>query len=249
MTLTEFVEHIKDELTGGVLELEIDDETIAKMVNQALREVQRYIDETKLVEVPFAPCIDLGPYTDEDGVEHPGFKHSSIIKVYRTAPIGDLSNSNNGISNIDPMYAQVWVAYGNGGSMYNLNNYLMNYMSYNTLLQLRNTTSTDLAFKEDKHDNKLYINVSGGYPTTIAIEYVPIFEKVEDVKSDYWIDIIQRLALALTKRVLGRIRTFAKQSNALYTIDGDTLLAEGNEELKELREILRNNSMLFLPVD
>ena len=238
MTLQEFVENIKMELTGGILELEIDDNTIGKIVKQALQEVQRYIDETKLVEVPFASCIDL---TD--------FKHSSIIKVFRTSPIGDLSNTNNGISSVDPMYAQVWLAYSNGGSMYNLNNYLTNYMSYNTLLQLRNTTSTDLAFKEDKHDNKLYINVSGGNPQSIAIEYVPIFEDVSEIKTDYWKDILQRLALALVKRVLGRIRTFAKQSNALYTIDGDTMLEEGNRELSELREILRNNSMLFLPVD
>ncbi len=238
MTLQEFVENIKMELTGGILELEIDDDTIGKIVKQALQEVQRYIDETKLVEVPFASCIDLT-----------GFKHSSIIKVFRTSPIGDLSNTNNGISSIDPMYAQVWLAYSNGGSMYNLNNYLTNYMSYNTLLQLRNTTSTDLAFKEDKHDNKLYINVSGGNPQSIVIEYVPIFEDVSEIKADYWKDILQRLALALVKRVLGRIRTFAKQSNALYTIDGDTMLEEGNRELSELREILRNNSMLFLPVD
>ena len=85
--------------------------------------------------------------------------------------------------------------------------------------------------------------------TSIVIEYVPIFENVEDVKSDYWIDIIQRLALALTKRGLGRIRNYAKQSNALYTIDGDTLLEEGNRELDNLEEILRNNSNLFYPVD
>ena len=97
MTLEEYVENIKFELTGGILELEIDDETIGKAVKQALFEVQRYIDETKLVQVPFASCIDL---TD--------FKHSSITHVYRTSPIGDLANTNNGISSVDPMYAQVW---------------------------------------------------------------------------------------------------------------------------------------------
>jgi len=238
MTLEDYVEAIKLELTGGILELEISDEIIAKVVNQALKEIQRYIDETKLIQVPFASCIDLT-----------GFKHSSITNVYRTEAIGDQGGGNGGISSVDPMYAQVWLAYSNGSSMYNLNNYLLNYMTYNTLLQVRNTTSTDLAFKEDKHDNKLYINVAGGNPKGIVIEYVPIFENVEDIKTDYWIDILQRLALALTKRVLGRVRTYAKQSNALYTIDGDTLLQEGNTELTELREILRTNSTLFYPVD
>ena len=33
---------------------------------------------------------------------------------------------------------------------------IMNYLSYNTLLQMRNTMSTDLDFKEDKRGRKLY---------------------------------------------------------------------------------------------
>lgn len=238
MQLKEYVEDIKLEITGGILELEISDDIISKLVKKSLREVQRYIDETKLIQVPFSSCIDL---TD--------FKHSSITNVYRTDAIGDAGGKDGGISTVDPAYAQMWLAYSNGGTMYNLNNYLMNYMTYNTLLQVRNTTSTDMAFKEDKHDNKLYINTSIGYPKSVVIEYVPIFEDVDEIKSDYWIDILKRLSIAETKIALGRLRTYAKQSNALYTLDGDTILEEGNRELTELREILRNNSTLFYPVD
>ena len=238
MTLQKYVDKIKLELTGGLLELEIDDETIGKYVLSALEEIQRYIDETMLIQVPFASCIDLSD-----------FKHSAIIKVYRTNAIGDISKDSSGTSQVDPMYAQVWLAYSNGGSMYNLNNYLMNYMSYNTLLQIRNNISTDLAFKEDIHENKLYVNVSGSTPPYIVIEYVPVFDDVDKVKSDYWKDLLYRLSLALVKRGLGRIRTYAKQTNALYAIDGDTMLAEGNQELTDIREILRNNDNLFLVVD
>ena len=238
MTLQEYVDNIKLELTGGVLELEVDDDTIGKYVMQALREVQRYIDESRFVQVPFSSCIDL---TD--------FKHSSITNVYRCEAIGDQGPGNGGISSVDPMYAQVWLAYSNGGSMYNLNNWLTNYMTYNTLLQIRNTTSTDLAFKEDKHENKLYINVSAGRPNYITIEYVPVFEDVDEIKSDYWKDILYRLALAITKMGLGRIRTYAKQSNALYTIDGETILEEGRSERNEITQRLIQNSNLFYPVD
>lgn len=238
MTLDECIDDIKLELTGGVLELEITDDTIARYVKEALKKVQRYIDEVKLVEVPFASCIDLT-----------GFEHSSISHVYRGEAIGDQGPGNGGISSVDPAYAQVWLAYSNGGSMYNLNSWLTNYMTYNTLLQLRNTTSTDLAFIEDKHDNKLYVNISAGRPRKLVIAYVPIFKDVSEIKSDYWIDILKRLALAITKKGLGRIRTYAKQSNALYTIDGDTMLEEGTRELENLEEILRNNSNLFYPVD
>lgn len=236
--LDDYVSEIKLELTGDVLELEISDETIGRLVNKALREIQRYIDETKLVTVPFAKCIDLT-----------GFKSSSITQVYRAQAVGD---SGSGVSSgVDPMWAQQWTVFsnGNGSSMYNLNNYLLNYMSYSTLLQIRNTLSTDLYFKEDKHNNKLYVNVSGNTPSQITIEYVPLFESVEEIQSDYWKDILLRLSLALTKKQLGRIRTYAKQSNALWTLDGDTILAEGVEEERAIREQLTQNSTLFYPVD
>jgi len=247
--LEDYISDIKLELTGDVLELEISDETIGKLVNKALREIQRYIDETKLVTVPFSRCIDLGPYIDEKGEEHPGFKSSSITHVYRAEAVGDIQGGVS--SGVDPAWAQQWTVFsnGNGSSMYNLNNYLLNYMSYSSILQIRNTLSTDLYFKEDKHDNKLYINVSGNTPASITIEYVPLFESVEDVQSDYWKDKIFRLSLALTKMQLGRLRTYAKQSNSLWTLDGDTILAEGVEEARDIREKLEANSTLFYPID
>jgi hypothetical protein len=239
MTLDEYVEYIKLQLTGWVLELEIDDATIQKFILAAFQELQRYIDETKMVTVPYAPCIDL---TD--------FKASAIVNVYRTEGyMGDASSGGfNDGSAVDPMQAQMWMAFSNGGTMYNLNNYILNYVSYNTLMQMRNTTSTDMTFREDKHAKKLYINTSSK-PTNITIEYVPIFQDVDEITSDYWIDILKRLSLAMTKIALGRIRTRFVQSNALWTDDGATILEEGNKELEDLRETLRTNSTYFYPLD
>lgn len=237
MKLSEYIEEIKLELTGGILELELPDESIGNVVKKAFREIQRYIDSTKLVTVPFASCIDL---TD--------FKCSSITRIYRTEGYtGDSSSIDN--STVDPMYAQRWMAFSSGGTMYNLNDYMLNYMSYNTMLQLRNTTTTDLSFKEDKAAQKLYVNVGYDTPKSITIEYVPIFQDVSEITSDYWIDILQRMALAMTKIVLGRIRSRYTQSNALWTQDGDTMLNEGNAEINSIREILRTNSTLFYPID
>ena len=100
-----------------------------------------------------------------------------------------------------------------------------------------------------KDGHKLYINVMYNSPTAITIEYVPKLIDCEDVVSDYWIDILKRLSLAQTKILLGRIRTRYVQSNALFTQDGEQMLAEGNEEYKALQEILRTNSQLFYPID
>ena len=236
MELQEYIDDIKLELTGGILELEIDDTIIGKIVNKALKELQRYIDTTKIITVPFATCIDMK-----------GFECSAITNIYRTSSVGSDSSKE---AFADPMYLQSWlISSGTSGSMYNLNKYLMNYMSYNTLLQIRNTTSTDLNFKYDKSADKLYINVAYGQPEMITIEYIPIYKDVSEVTSDYWIDILKRLSLAMTKVTLGRARTRFTQSGSLWSQDGDTILSEGNSELNALREILRNNSAMFYPVD
>jgi hypothetical protein len=237
MQLKNYIEEIKLELTGGVLELEITDNTLASIVNRALREVQRYIDIPKLITVPYAECIDLT-----------GWKHSSIVKVYRTEGYTGNTNMNTDIPN-DPMYMQQWMIYSNGGSMYNLDNYVMNYLSYNTMLQMRNTLSTDMAFKEDKLGNKLYINCAYDAPKQITIEYIPVYDSVEEIEDDYWTDVIQKLSVALTKVTLGRIRSKFTQSNSLWTLDGETLLNEGNTELQEIRASLKDNMTFMYPID
>lgn len=253
MTLQEYTDNIKLKLTGGVLHLEISDDVIAKIIESSLREIQRYIDTTKVITIPFAKCIDLGTYKDAEGNEQ-DFNCSSVVKVYRTkaflASENDISESSS--ADLDPFQTQMWRVFSNNGNMYNLQEYILNYMSYNTLNQMRSYSSTDLTFKEvnnKKDGHKLYINVMYNNPTAITIEYIPKLITVDDVVSDYWIDILERLALAQVKVLLGRIRTRYTQSSALFTQDGETMLSEGNEELKELREVLRTNSQLFYPID
>ena len=56
-----YIQEIKLMLTGGVLELEIDDATIAKIVDAAFREIQRYIDTVVYETIPYQNCIDLSP--------------------------------------------------------------------------------------------------------------------------------------------------------------------------------------------
>lgn len=233
MKLQDYVEYIKLMLTGGVLELEITDDKIAKVVKESLNSIQRYIDTTTLITIPYADVIDLN-----------GFKFSSLSNVYRTE--GYVTNSNN-LS--DPMYAQQWMVYSSVGSMYNLQNYMLNLMAYNTISQIRNTMSTDLEPKLDKVNNKLYINIAYNKPSFITLEYIPIFEDVEQVTSDYWINILKRYSLAQTKIILGRIRSKYKQSNALWTLDGDRLLEEGTTELNALEEQLEANSTISFPLD
>jgi hypothetical protein len=236
MKLEDILDEIKLELTGYILDMEITDETLVSVVNKALRELERFFDETTLLTVPYASCIDLdGEFFKE--------KVSSIVKVYRPEGTGD-SSSFSVLT--DPVQMAQFAIFSNGGTMYNLNDYVMNYASWMTMYKIKNTMSTELSFKEDRHNKKLYIN-NYNAPSMVTIEYIPKLKSVEDIQSDYWIDILIKYCIALTKVVLGRIRTRFTQSNALWTQDGEKILEEGNTELKELRELLRlNSNMIFL---
>ena len=86
-------------------------------------------------------------------------------------------------------------------------------------------------------------------PKNITLEYVPRYDNVEEITSDYWIDMLMKMCVALTKVTLGRIRTRYTQSNALWVQDGQQILEEGNTELNELRQHLVTNMNLFLPID
>lgn len=240
MKLEDIIDEIKLELTGYILDMEITDETLVSVIKKALRELERFWDETTLIRVPFASCIDLdGEFFRE--------KVSSIVKVYRTEGLGDVEGGVSVMN--DPIQLAQFAIFSNGGTMYNLQDYVLNYASWMSLSQMKNTMSTDMAFKEDRHNKKLYINRANGAPSMVTIEYIPKLNSVEDIKSDYWIDILVKYCVALTKVVLGRIRTRFSQTNALWTQDGEKILEEGNTELKELREILRVNSNMTYLID
>ena len=226
-------------LTGGVLDLEINEETLDKLIDYAFREMQRYIDTTKIVTIPFTKCIDLN-----------GCGVNSVVRVYRTESYtgnDSIFSASGGM--VDPLYASQWQLLSGTGNLYNFQDYVYNYAAWNTLLQIRNTTSTDLAFRYDKSANKLYINVATNLPTMITIEFIPQYKDVTEVVSDYWIDMIVRMSVALAKITLGRIRTRYTQTNALWAQDGEKLLEEGNAELADLREKLQANTQLCYPID
>lgn len=234
-----YIDEIKFTLSGGVLDIELDDNAIGRVLDKAFREVQRYIDTTKIITIPYKPCIDFSDC-----------KVNAVVRVYRAESYaGNNSLYSNGTVPVDPMYASQWQLLSGLGNLTNFSDYVLNYASWNTLLQIRNTTSTDLAFKYDRSSNFLYINIASGQVNTITVEFIPRYDDVSEVVSDYWIDIIMRLAIALGKIALGRIRSRYTQTNALWQQDGERILDEGNSELNELRTQLRESTALCYPID
>lgn len=238
MTLQAYIDEVKFKLTGGVLGCELDDAAFATLMSSALREIQRYISVTEFITVPFSTCIDLSDY-----------KINSVVCVYRTEGFATTNQVGAPGMYVDPMLASQWQLISGTGTLYNFQDYSYNYAAWSTLQQIRNTMSTDMAFLYDPNKKQLYINTSMGGMDNVTIEYVPRYDSVEDIKSDYWIDQLMRLSVALAKVTLGRIRSKYTQSNALWQLDGDKILAEGTAELQAVREYLQSNTQLTYPSD
>ena len=238
MDMRAYVDEIKLDVTGGLLELEIEDSTIERIVNSAMRELQRYICSTKIVTIPYSTCIDLSDY-----------KVNAVARVYRANANGDSTTSaENANIYIDPMQVGLWQMSAIG-NMYNLSDYVSRYASYSTMKQIQNTLSTDMSWYYEDANKLLYINTTMESGTKVTIEYVPRYDNVEEITSDFWIDVLMRLSKALTKVALGRIRGRFTQSNALWTSDAATMLQEGQQELSDLRAYLQKNTQLLYGID
>lgn len=231
MDMRGYIDEIKLDLTGGVLDLEITDDIIAKYVNSAFRELQRYICSTKLLTIPFQKCIDLKDV-----------KINAIARVYKAQGNVPASNPSN---SFDPIQVGLWQLTSNTGNMYNFNDYISRYASWSTLQQISNTLTTDLDWYYEDDKKLLYVNSNLTQGNQITIEFIPRYDSVDEINSDFWIDVLLRLSKALCKIAVGRIRSRFTQSNALWTQDGETMLTQGNQELAELRTYLQDNTQLL----
>lgn len=236
MELNSYIDEIKLKLSGDVLDLDIDDSTISKVINASLREIQRYIDTTKLITIPYEPCIDMKKYNV-----------NAVAHVYRQDGYG-VSDSAAQNGNYDPMYMGMWQMMSGNGNLYNINDWTYNYAAWNTALQIRNTLSTDMAFRYDGVQQKLYVNSGFDHPENITVEYIPRINDVSEITSDFWIDMLINLAVAQSKVVIGRIRSRYTQTNALWAQDTG-ILQEGLDELSALREQMKAQTMLQYSID
>lgn len=95
----------------------------------------------------------------------------------------------------------------------------------------------------------LFVDMAPPYSAAVTIEYVPVYENVDSVKSNYWIALILRLGLANAKETLGRIRGKMRVNSGPVELDGDTLLSEASQEKSEIRAYLDEQADTFFPTD
>lgn len=218
--MKKIVLYIESQLGAQVLELELKPEDIKLIVEQAFEEIVHYMTDTYTVTVPYAQCIDLSKY-NIDSVE-------SVIR-----------GSDSILSGIPYMIPAM--NYSNITGLFDIS-------TYSNALQVKrnlNILSTDMEFVWDKENRKLYVTANPNVPSYVTINFKPEYFSVEDIREQHWETQLRKLALGMTKIVLGRIRSKYTSNSAKFQLDGNTLLAEGNAEVQAVRQFLDENKDVF----
>lgn len=197
-----------------------------KYVEIAFKELKRYIKTPVAKTVPYSTRIDLAAQD---------IKCKKIWSVRPSIPRIGLTMSSIDSGNVFQVAASVNV-YSAIGNTSSLN--IDPIMTEMAMAQVRNTLGTDFQFTHDKLNNVLYVAHRDPRPACVTITYTPILTDVSEVVSDSWQNYILRMATANFKVALGRTRSKYKIAGSNVELDGETLLNEGNEELRTMREEL-----------
>lgn len=228
LTRVELINIIKSRLGAPVVEVELDDNEIGVLVDDAFKEVSRYITETRFVTIPFANCIDIS-----------NCPINTVVQIFRT-------QNPSRVGNFTDIYALSTL---NTANMSTTNLLLSDYLYRTQVNQIKSTITTDLDFTFDKEGQKLYVSTFYPNPSKITLVYIPEFSDVSEVTEQYWINYIKRLSLARVKEAVGRVRSKYELSSSLYKLDGDRLVSEGIAEADAVISELNENSDICLPID
>ena len=230
MTLAEYVDEISFTLGGTVLDLEIQ-EQLGRCVNRAFREIKQYVTTPAYMTIPFGARANAigGTVNLKDKNVY------SVVNVMRPDSYNSLSMNTLDVFGLNLTYSAVT----------NMEAYA------NRMLRLQeiNTISTDLDFVWDAHKKELSVTMNPPFSNMITIQYIPDYKDVEEITEVFWQDKILRLATAYAKQILGRIRSKYTLNSSQYSLDGDTLLAEANQEIQEIQTFLAQNVDLAFPID
>lgn len=207
-------------------EEEAKDQTDYKILMMAFRELKRNMREYAVLTVNYAQRISLKDY-----------KVKEFLEVRRAVTPPGLGVGSPSGSVFAALAGMVPI----GGTSV-IQPYLDYYTETMLVQTIKNTISRDLAYQWDEQNQLLYLASNLPYPGQVTITYIPLYESPDDIKTSYWQDWMRRLAIAHFKIYVGEKRSKMKIPNSPVQLNGEAILAEGREELSEIRQYLSDNN-------
>ena len=161
-TMKSYVDYVMKNLGNQILKIELSEAQVEEVVKMALGELTHYINDTKTITVPFNSVIDTSKWPLKVSVVNYVMRGQSAINYI---PVDAISS-----------YYVNGVRFGNGG---------LNLDQISTALQAQgnmNAISTDLDFRFEKDEQKLYVTCNAVKPKSLTIDYMPEYTCVDDIK-------------------------------------------------------------------
>lgn len=214
----------------------VEELQVETAIDIAFTELKRYMRTPVEKSVPYSTRIDL---------EALGIKTKKVLSVQASYPRIGLTLSTIDSGNVFQTAAAVntYSAIGNTSTL-NIDPV----MTELAMAQVRNTMSTDFQWRYDNLNQVIYCAHRDPRPALVTVRYVPDFQDVSEIVGETYINYLIRMSVANMKIALGRTRSKYKIEGSNVTLDGDTLLQEGNEELDKIREELgtKRNRMIIV---
>lgn len=206
----------------------VEDLEIERSILIAFRELKRYIRTPVDKTVPYSTRLNLSELN---------IHTRTVLNVFAAIPRIGLTMNTIDAGNVFQIAAAV-NTYSMIGNTTSLN--IDPIMTEMAMAQVRNTLGTDFQWNFDKQNNVIYCAHRDPRPSVVTIRYVPDFQDVSEILGYTYIDYLVRMSVANYKLALGRTRSKYTVEGSNVTLDGETLLAEGNAELEAIRSELGN---------
>lgn len=224
-TIQEYLDDMRMEVPWT--EAELNDGDDMKLLMKAFRELKEKLHEYADVTVPYRERISVS-----------NLKVKDFISVRRAQVPAGLNVDNTSVGNVFTALAGM-SAVPNSGAYHA---YFDRYVQLMLCQQLKNTVSEDLQYFYDTQNQCLYIAANVPKPTYVTITYVPEYDDPSELKTSFAQNQLRKLAVAYMKIYVGGKRRKVKLPGSPVQLDGEALLSEGLEELKETREYLSHNN-------
>lgn len=206
----------------------VEDLEIERSILIAFRELKRYIRTPVDKTVPYSTRLNLSELN---------IHTRTVLDVFAAIPRIGLTMNTIDAGNVFQIAAAI-NTYSMIGNTTSLN--IDPIMTEMAMAQVRNTLGTDFQWNFDKQNNVIYCAHRDPRPSVVTIRYVPDFQDVSEILGYTYIDYLVRMSVANYKLALGRTRSKYTVEGSNVTLDGETLLAEGNAELEAIRSELDN---------
>ena len=225
MELKEYVRQVSY-LLGLPTNKNVEEISVEDGVLIAFQEMKRYMNTPVDITVPYARRID---------VEKLGIDPIKICDIFPAYPRIGLSMGTIDSGNVFTLAASANAYMGTSpAGLLNLDP-IMTELGY---AQVRNTLTTERQWQYDPHNKVIYCTYRDPIPAVITIIYVPNYSDVSEIVNQTYINYLIRMSLAFVKIALGRSRSKYTIEGSNVSLDGETLLTEGNAELEAIRQEL-----------